>query len=329
MRIIPATEAITVANPKVVIYGPPGIGKSTIKNMTRRMLSMDFDEGEHRATNRQDSVRPAKWQDVEELLSDKAVLEGYDTLGSDTVARCLDLLSYDIIEKTPKYGRGGVLTQQGWGELKSRFKGYKERLDRCGKDVVWIAHEKEEKDGEVRIVRPDIQGSSYGLILQSADLVGYLYKDGRERVLSFEPTDRWHAKGPAGWGRIVVPDTTKAPAFLSDLIDRARGELGRVSQESATVAAAVADWAVKVDEVTTPEELTDLVPAASALGAPMLKAQVRELLSRKAKEKAWKWDAKASAYMADKPATTPPSAPEPEPVGALSGQALRNQRIYE
>jgi hypothetical protein len=162
-------------------------------------------------------------------------------------------------------------------------------LDRTGKDVVWIAHEKEEKDGETRIVRPDIQGSSYGLILQSADLVGYLSKSGKDRVLSFEPTDRWHAKGPSGWGRVVVPDFSKEPEFLSNLLDKARSELGRVSQESANVAHQVADWEAALQMIETPEELTEMVPKLKGLEPQMLLVQVRELVARKVKAAGWEW----------------------------------------
>ena len=296
LRIIHSTEAITVAHPKILFYGPPGVGKSTLKNMTRNLLSQDFDEGEHRVANRQDAVRPESWEDVEELLASR--LDGYQTIGTDTIARCLDLLSFDIIQRTPKYGRGGVLTQQGWGELKVRFKGYKERLERLGKDVVWVAHEKEEKDGEVRIVRPDISGASYGLILQSADLVGYLHKDGKDRVLSFEPTDRWHAKGPAGWGRIIVPDFSKEPHFLSGLIDKARKELGQVSAESSAVASQVADWSAALDMLTTVDELNDMVPKLATLEPEILKIQVRELVKRKTEKTGWKLDKAAKKYTA-------------------------------
>lgn len=303
LKLIKPTDAITVDHPKLMVYGPSGIGKSTLKNMTRGLLSLDFDEGEHRVMNRQFAVRADSWEDVEALLENRSALDGYQTLGTDTIAKCLDLLSYDIIQRNPKLGSGGVLNQRGWGELRSRFKGFKERLERLGKDVVWIAHEKEEKDGDATKYRPEIAGSSYGLILQSADLVGRLYKDGRDRVLSFEPTESWHAKGPAGWGRIVVPDYAKAPHFLSELLDRARKELGQVSAESANVAHQVADWADALGMIETPEDLTELVPKLKGLEPPILLVQVRELVARKVDAAGWRWDKGASKYVVAEKAT--------------------------
>lgn len=297
LKLIRSTEPITVAHPKLMIYGPSGIGKSTLKNMTRGLLSQDFDEGDHRVENRQDGIRPSEWGDVEELLENKELLSGYQTLGTDTIGRCLDLLAFDIIQRNPKLGNFGALSQQGWGQLRTRFKAYKERLDRSGKDIVWIAHEKEDKDGDVRIVRPDIQGSSYGLTLQSADLIGYLHMEGKERVLSFEPTERWIGKGPTGWGRVVVPDFKKAPYFLTDLLDKARTELGRVSQESADVAGKVADWEAAVEFISTPEELTEMVPKLKGLEPQMLLVQVREIVARKVKASGWAWDKDKAAYI--------------------------------
>jgi hypothetical protein len=296
LKIIRSTEAIKVERPKLLIYGVDGIGKSTLKNMTRGLLSQDFDEGEHRAPNRQDTVRPSTWDEVEELLENRAMLADYQTLGADTIGRCLDLLAADIITKNPKMGRGGSLTQNGWGELRTRFKGYKERLERSGKDIVWIAHQKEERDGDKRTVRPDIQGSSLGLVLQTADLVGYMHKDGKDRVISFEPTEQWHAKGPAGWGRIVVPSHTEKPHFLSELLDKARSELGRISNESAEVAGKVADWQAALEMIDTPEELTKLIPALAKLEPEILKVQVRELVKRKADGATWVYSKATGAY---------------------------------
>lgn len=296
LQIIPPTQAITVAHPKLLIYGPAGIGKSTLKNMTRDLVTADFDEGAHRELGRQMTVRCETWEDVDELLGSPLVAQ-CKTFGTDTLGRALDLITDSIARTKPKLAPGGVLTQQGWGELKNRFKGFKNRLEHLGKDVVWIAHEKEEKDGEVRILRPDVQGGSLSEVLKSCDLIGILYKEGKERILSFEPSERWVAKGPEGWGRIVIPQAGLSPTFLSDLLDKAREELGRVSAESDEIAKKVADWHAKIDAATV-EELTAIIPVASALEPPMLKAQVRELVARKAAAEGWKWDKATSAYLA-------------------------------
>jgi hypothetical protein len=89
--------------------------------------------------------------------------------------------------------------------LKNRFRQHVATLRSLGKDVLLIAHDKEDKDGDTRIVRPDIVGGSYGEVMKVADFVGYVYMSGKDRILDFNPTDRWIGKNPAGWKPFVVP----------------------------------------------------------------------------------------------------------------------------
>jgi hypothetical protein len=179
VRIIRSTETISVEHPVFLIFGQPGICKTSLAYSTNDPLLLDFDAGAHRAANRRDTLQITNWADVAELMSSADALARYGTVIPDTVGRCLDVMTADIIRETPRLGPNGNLSQQGWGMLKNRFRTWTSSLRALGKDVLLVAHDKEDKDGDTRVVRPDIVGGSYGEVMKIADFVGYVYMSGQ------------------------------------------------------------------------------------------------------------------------------------------------------
>lgn len=272
MKIIKATEPIPVEHPVFMMFGQPGICKSSLAYSMRDSLLLDFDGGSHRAANRTDTVPIGTWADVEDLLKNRAALEPYASIIVDTVGRSLDILTADICASDPKKSRGGgELNQQGWGVLKTRFRAFVNAVKGLRKDLLLVAHDKEEKDGDTRIVRPDIVGGSYGEVMKSADFVGYLYMAGKDRILDFNPTDRWIGKNPAQWAPFTVPPVGKATDFFAELYARGRNALGQISEASALVAQAVIEFRAKAAAFTTADQFNDAIAickGASAVLAP-------------------------------------------------------------
>ena len=193
MHIIKSTDAILVEHPVTLIFGQPGIGKSTLGYSAKDPLLLDLDQGAHRAANRRDTLKVTTWADVAELAESRAALEPYATVVVDTVGRLLDLIAADIIEANPKNARDGALTLQGYGVLKTRFRTWLTQIRTWGKDVVLLAHHREEKDGDLTILRPDIIGASYGEVHQERGL-RRVPGDGRQaaraRLLAHRPLGR-------------------------------------------------------------------------------------------------------------------------------------------
>lgn len=307
MRIIKATDAIPVDHPVFLIFGQPGICKTSLGYSCKDPLLLDYDKGAHRAANRRDTLQIDDWGDVAELLDNRDVLAPYATVVKDTVGRCLDVITADIAATDPKKAPGGNLSQQGWGVLKNRFRSHIAALRSLGKDVLLIAHDKEDKDGDTRIVRPDIVGGSYGEVMKVADFVGYVYMSGKDRILDFNPTDRWVGKNPAGWPAFKVPPVGKAQAFMADLFDKGRAALGAISEESAKVTTQVEDWRSAVEAFTTTDEVNRAIPESQKLTA-IVAPQVKKLIMDRAKVLGFTWDAKAHAFV----------EPKPEPAGATA-----------
>lgn len=283
MKIIKSTDPMGVDHPIFCIIGDPGLGKTTLLSTADAPLLMDFDKGAYRSGNRKDVLEINTWADVTELLADKAVLEPYQTIGIDTTGRALDFITVDIINSQPKLGRDGALTQQGWGVLKTRFRTFVAQLRSLGKDVVLLNHAREEKDGDVRIVRADIQGGSYAEVMKVADFVGYLTMAGKDRVLDFNPTERSIGKNPAGWTPLAVPHYANSPRFLADLIVKGREALGKIGSESALAAGLIADWSAAFDAYASTDEFNAVLPKLEAVAPKAVNVQVKKLLLERAK----------------------------------------------
>lgn len=294
MRIIKSTDIITVDHPVFCVFGQPGIGKSTLGYSAKEPLTLDFDHGAHRAANRRDTAQIDKWADVEDL---KDAIQPYSTIVVDTAGRSLDAMTVDIIEENPKYGKGGALTLQGYGVLKSRFRTWIATLRSMGKDVVLLAHHKEEKDGDNYIIRPDITGSSYDEVMKVSDFVGYLYMNGKDRVLDFNPTDRWVGKNPGQWKPLKVPTPDKAQTFLAELIDKGRAALGSISEESSKVVTQVNEWRDAIEAWTTVEECNRGLASILKIEAPIVAAPVKRLLMDRAKALKFEYSGDKKAFV--------------------------------
>lgn len=231
LKITRASDPITVERLNTVIYGPPGLGKSSLAFTSDTPLLLDFDNGSHRAANRKDTVRVENWGDVAGITADD--LAPFKTVIVDTAGRALDILTADIIRVNPKHGRGGALTLQGYGELKSRFTSFLKLLNSFGKDVVLIAHMDEQRNGDDIIERLDVQGGSKGEIYKAADAMGRLVIANGQRRLLFSPTDAAFGKNPGQLPPLDVPNFTDPEfnTFLASVIERIKDRLNELTED--------------------------------------------------------------------------------------------------
>ncbi len=268
VKVIEPSDAIEVKNIVCLIYGQPGARKTSLAQTADEPVTLAFDPGVYRAFGRKRAALFDTWQDV----------LGYDLSTSntpviDTIGMCLDKLAVAVIEDNPKNGnRMGGLSLQGYGVLKEQFKQWLARRREQGQDLVFIAHETQEKIGNETYHCPDIVGGSYNTIMNHADIVGYMHFENGKRVIDFAPTDRWMAKIPPGWGeytrrfmvsqngQIALPDFGKEPNFLAHLIAEAKASMGRASGESAAIARQVAEWTVRLTPQLTPDALNEMLP---------------------------------------------------------------------
>lgn len=295
LKITRAADPIKVERLNMVVYGPPGIAKTSLAFTAANPLLLDFDNGSHRAANRKDVVRVEDWNDVASMTAED--LAQFSTVIVDTAGRALDCLTVDIIRANPKHGRGGALTLQGYSELKSRFGSFLKLLNSFGKDVVLIAHMDEQRNGDDVVERLDVQGGSKGEIYKSADAMGRLTITNGQRRLLFSPTDAAFGKNPGQLPPLDVPhfESAEFGTFLAEVIDQTKDRLNALSEEQKEAVAEQEWFRETLAKVKTADEINGLLGRAKNAGQAC-KIMVRD----KANDLGLIYDKDAMAYVAVK-----------------------------
>lgn len=295
LRIIRSTDPITVTRLNVCIYAAPGLGKTSISFTADKPLLLDFDRGAHRSANRKDTVQVERWEDVAHITAEDLI--DFNTVVVDTAGRALDTLTPDIIRRNPKMGRGGSLTLQGFGQLKSEFVAWLKHLNSLGKDVVLIAHMDEQRNGDEIIERLDVQGGSKGEIYKAADAMGRLsIRDGK-RMLNFSPTDASFGKNPGQLEPLEVPHPERDPQFLAAVIQQIKDRLNAMTEEQREAQAVLEKWRDRTTAAQDVDGINALLPEAKG-GSQAMKV----LLNDRAAALGLTFDTKAGQYAAPKAA---------------------------
>ena len=231
IKIIKADEVRKVNNLIFVIYGLPGLGKTSTAFTASKPFLFDFDNGVLRAAKRGDSTPLiTNWSDINGLSAED--LSAYDTIIVDTVGRALEVLADSLIKNNPKYGKAdGTLSLQGFGALSAAFKAFISKLRGFGKDIILLAHAKEDKDGDTITYRIDAQGSAKQEIYKICDMMGYLHTVNNSVHLSFNPNDAFTGKNCANVQPFPIPAMDKNNHYLADIIKQSKDYLNALSEE--------------------------------------------------------------------------------------------------
>lgn len=217
-----------------LIYGQPGTGKTTLALSADKPVLIDLDRGLYRVEKRFQcpSLQVENYQQILDLLK-SGELAPFNTIVIDTLGKLVDRMGDYVARQNPKFKQGdGTLSMKAWGAIKVQFIALVKQIFNSNKSVIFVAHEKEDKDGDVRFVRPDVSGSSGKDIVKELDLMGYMEMKGNKRTVSFTPSEKYYAKNALNLQPVIeIPDTASGNTFFQDKIVAAVAEKRRQEAE--------------------------------------------------------------------------------------------------
>ena len=210
-----------------LIYGQPGTGKTTLALSADKPVLIDLDRGLYRVEKRFQcpSLQVENYQQILDLINSDE-LRPFNTIVIDTLGKLVDRMGDFVARQNPKFKQGdGTLSMKAWGAIKVQFIALVKQIFNSNKSVIFVAHEKEDKDGDIRFVRPDVSGSSGKDIVKELDLMGYMEMKGNKRTVSFTPNEKYYAKNALNLPPVIeVPDTASGNTFFQDKIVAAVAE---------------------------------------------------------------------------------------------------------
>jgi len=236
MTLLTQPNELTTTQPiSCMIYGQPGTGKTTLALSSDKPVLIDLDKGLHRVETRFrcPSLQVDSYKQILELLQSDEI-KPFNTIVIDTLGKLIDRMGDYVALNNPKYKQAdGTLAMKGWGAVKIQFQNLVKQIFNMNKSVIFVAHEKEDKDGDTRFVRPDVAGSSGKDIIKELDLMGYVEMRGNKRTVSFTPSEKFYAKNSLGLEPVIeIPDTANGNTFFVEKIVNAVDEKRKADAET-------------------------------------------------------------------------------------------------
>jgi phage nucleotide-binding protein len=296
----------------VMIYGDPGVGKTSLALSAKNAVLFDFDEGAHRSefSAKNSIVRIRNWKEMDQDLANiDQILADFDTVVIDTVETCLDFIRTFVEDMDYKLKRNKL---QMFGALKDTFHSFLKRLHQLNKTVILIAHTSTEEQNGIQRTIAKITGGSKDIVWQKADFVGFYYLENNQRTLNFNGTDYYSAKNSAGFEPLRIPNLHAEPDYFAKKIDQMLDSINSRAKKQADTIEILDEWRSKLDQATMPADFTDLVMEIGKQGFQNgVQNQLKVLIKNSMNKHGFKFNKDKRLYEPD-PEKQPAKAPEPQ-----------------
>lgn len=299
----------------MILYGSPGLGKTTLALSAPAPVLIDFDRGVSRvkAYHRKLTIMCSTYEEVLEDIRSPEIKD-CQTIIIDTGGSFVTYLQDWAMRTNPAQNRqkNGALSLKGFGAVKQEFQRFTNMVrDTMDKNIIYIFHSDEQKDKDGNpMQRLQCEGAARNLVWQPCDLGAYMQMIGNRRVVNFTPTDEFFAKGCYGIdGQREVPTIglTDKNDFLTRLFDEARANIDAENDAFIPIKeqydAVMADAREIIAAINTAEEANAAAEILPNLEHALTsKKECSALLNERAKEIGLVWDKTNKKYISSEAA---------------------------
>ena len=254
MKAFKTSEPMHVDSVLGMIYGEPGVGKTTLACSADKPLLVDFDKGAN-IPFRGDTVAVSSWDEVENELMEYVGTNDYKTVIWDTVDTAREYLKEYLIEQDKqngnkeRYGRDPRRLAVG---MQDRMLPLVNKYKRSGINLILLAHVDEKEVNEVTQKRPLLSGKMGRELMNKCDYIAHLGWNNKTRVLMFNPSDVAYAKNRGNLEDYAINDFVvgKKNNDMALIIGMILKNMNSFHEAHAEVANKVGVYQLEIDQLT-------------------------------------------------------------------------------
>lgn len=273
--MIKKPEEMTFSDKKfsMLLYGAPGVGKTTLALSAPDPIIIDFDRGMSRvkAQHRKTAIFCDTY---EEVLTDikSPEVSNCQTLIIDTGGSFVTFLQDWAMRTNPTVNRqkNSAISLKGFGAVKSEFSRFTSMVkDVMNKNIIYVFHsqEQQDKDGNAQ-QRLMCEGAAKNIVWTPCDFGGYVQMIGDQRVICFSPEQEFFAKGCHGInGKYTIPNLGDADSndFLTRIFDKAKANIEAENEAFAPIREQYEKTMIQVQDII--ENIIDAETANAAVSS--------------------------------------------------------------
>lgn len=215
IKVFDSSELIKKRQLNMLVYGAPGVGKTTFASTSEKPFFIDLENGALSICDKHLTMTIVT--NIKEFNEgiDYALKNGFKSICIDSLTRYFDFLMDDVLARERR-----VKPQiQDYGTIVTEVKRLLWMLQSKSVNTIFICAEKEvEEDGRIKY-RPALSSGLITTIPGIMDVVGYMYVTAtNERRLSVNASHKFYAKHRAPISNKIKDDIEPNFQILSDKI---------------------------------------------------------------------------------------------------------------